>query len=397
MKKLLIILLSLIILTGCWSAAELSDITIATAFGIDLVDDQFIVTLQVLNPAEVAGNEEKTSSSAVTNYTVTGDTLFEAIRKLTKTSPRKIFVSHIRAVIFGEALAIEGIVDTLDFLMRDHELRSDFMIAIAKHATAEEVLSIMTPLEKISAEKIYTSIQASEEFWAPSKEIRLNELTNAIISEGKDPVVTGLEIVGDEEKGTTIDNVETTIPYASLFVENLSVFNDDQLVGWLTEDESKGFNFITNNIASTIESLNWQHANDISLEITKHQSKISTELDGEVVVEIRSEMVANIADVETDVSFKSQDTLHEIEQRFAKKIETLMLASIEAAKGYHADIFGFGEQLRRDHPREWEATYKEDWHTHFETCSIRFDTKVEIRHGGMITDPIYPEVDKPNR
>ncbi|MBM7540070.1 Ger(x)C family spore germination protein [Amphibacillus cookii] len=396
MKKLLIILLSLIIFTGCWSATELSDMAIATAIGVDLVDDQIIITLQVLNPAEVAGNEEKTSRTAITNYTIQGDTLFEAIRKLTATSPRKIFVSHIRTVIFGEALAIEGIVDTLDFLMRDHELRADFMIAVAREATAEEVLSIMTPLEKISAERVYTSIKASEEFWAPSKEVKLNELANAIITEGKDAVITGLAIVGDEEKGKTIENVESTVPYASLFVENMSVFSGDQLVGWLNEEESKGFNFITNNIDNTIESISWKGSDDISLEITKHQSKISTRLDGELIVEISSKMVVNIADVETDVSFESQDTLHEIEQRFAKTIEALMLASIETAKDFHVDIFGFGEQLRRDHPREWEANYKEDWLDHFEDCKVRFDTEVDIRHGGMITDPIYPEVDKAN-
>ncbi|SEO47831.1 spore germination protein KC [Amphibacillus marinus] len=393
MRIFLISIITVLLLSGCWSAVELSDMMLATAIGIDYHDGKFQVTLQVINPSEIAANQDKANRTSVTNYTVEADTFFEAIRRLTATSPRKLFLSHIRVVIYGEGMARRGIADTLDFLMRDHEFRSDFVMTIAKDTTAKKVLGIVSPLENISAEKIYTSIESSEKFWAPTKEVKLDELVNAILSDGKQAVMTGVFIRGDAEKGSTLANVETQDPYATIFVEHIGVFNEDKLIGWLNEDQSKGFNYITDNIASTVGRLIWQDGRYIVLETTSSSTDRSVVIkDDEITITVSVESTANFGEVNADVTFQDQAVIQEIERYAAERLNELLARSIAVAKEFETDIFGFGELIRRDYPHEWEAKYKENWDEYFLTTNIKIDSSVRIEHGGMITNPLYDEL-----
>ncbi|MGO1528966.1 Ger(x)C family spore germination protein, partial [Senegalia sp. (in: firmicutes)] len=59
MKKkiilLLIIIISINLITGCWDKRELSELSIASAIGIDRVEDEYLVSVQIINPSEVTG------------------------------------------------------------------------------------------------------------------------------------------------------------------------------------------------------------------------------------------------------------------------------------------------------------------------------------------------------
>jgi spore germination protein KC len=95
MKKTMIILLvavlPLLSLSGCWNRQEVTDIAIIVALGIDKnEEDDFLVSVQVLNPGEVASSVGGGSGydSPVTTYSADGKLLFEAMNKLTKQVPR---------------------------------------------------------------------------------------------------------------------------------------------------------------------------------------------------------------------------------------------------------------------------------------------------------------------
>lgn len=233
-KVTLLITLTILVisLTGCWNRRELTDLSIATAMGIDKSDDGYLVTAQIINPSEIAA-QVPTTRTAVTSYRTTGATVFEALRKLTKESPRKIYMSHMRTIVFGEDLAKEGIAKTLDFISRDHEFRTDFYILVARGVKATEVLNILTPLEKIPANKIYYSLRMSEKAWAATHAVQLDELISKLVSKGDNPVLTGILIKGDPEKGKKLSNVEQVKPSTLLEIDSLAAFKKDKLVGWL--------------------------------------------------------------------------------------------------------------------------------------------------------------------
>lgn len=157
--SLLLPILLLTLLTGCWNSRELNSLAIAVALGIDKVGDHYMVSAQVVVPSNIASSKGG-DDVAVTMYKSEGKTVFEALRRMTTVAPRKIYLPHLRVLVLGEELAKEGIAKPLEFLSRDHEPRTDFFIVVAKHLTAENVLKVMTPLEKIPANKMYSSLLA---------------------------------------------------------------------------------------------------------------------------------------------------------------------------------------------------------------------------------------------
>ncbi|WP_102028084.1 Ger(x)C family spore germination protein [Salirhabdus sp. Marseille-P4669] len=399
MRKVLFVCYSTIllcVLTGCWSSRELTDLALTTALGIDYEDDQFIITAQVINPGEVAG-KTLTSRTATSVYTAKGDTMFEAIRKLTTVAPRKLYFAHIRVVVFSEEFARVGIGSSLDFVSRDHEMRTDFLFAIAKGQKASDVLKILTPLEKISANKIYTSMEAAEQSWAPTRVVQLDELITSITAKGNNAVLTGIQVIGDPEAGTTLSNVERAQNNAIIETNTLGVFNSDTLVGWMNNEESKGFNFITNNITNTVEWVDCDNGK-ITFEIMKANTKSDTSLVGGVpIARINTDMEVNIADVDCSIDITNQKTIKTLEKKLNEKTKQIMQASIEKAQEYRSDIFGFGETLQKKNYKQWKRVEKR-WNDLFQNkLEIQVNVKSQIRLTGTTIEPFYQMIeDKKN-
>ena len=95
MKKILISLIPLIFLTGCYNYRELNELAIVSAIEIDKIDDEFHVTTQIVN----ATNQNKAASTNQTAFIIyesTGKTLQEAFRNVIKQSSRKIYGMHLQ-------------------------------------------------------------------------------------------------------------------------------------------------------------------------------------------------------------------------------------------------------------------------------------------------------------
>ncbi len=60
-KKIVVVfvalLLNITILSGCWSKKDLNELAIVTAIGIDKMEDGYSVSIQILNPSELAGKQ----------------------------------------------------------------------------------------------------------------------------------------------------------------------------------------------------------------------------------------------------------------------------------------------------------------------------------------------------
>lgn len=253
-RSLVLLLLGIaIVLSGCWDRRELNDLGIAVGMGLDKHGDRVQVTTQTVNPGEVAARESSANySTPVTTLKATEKTTLEALRKLTIVTPRKIYISHMRVLVIGEELAREGIMKVMDGISRNNEMRSDFFIIVAKGTTAEKVLKILTPIEKIPANKMFNMLEVSEYAWAPTVKVQLDKFIAGLVNPTQDSILTGVEIIGDKEKGQTKNNMTRSEPYANLRYTGVALFKHDKLVDWMTEEESKGYNYIMGNVKHTV-------------------------------------------------------------------------------------------------------------------------------------------------
>lgn len=395
MKRNLILLIIITILcinlTGCWSKTELNELAIATAIGVDKSEEGYLITVQLINPSEIA-SKAFTTRTSVTTYRTTGETVFEALRRLTLQTPRKVYNSHVRLLVFGEEFAREGIHKALDFFSRDHELRTDFYILVAKDTTATKLLNVLTPAEKIAANKMFTSLEMSEKAWAPTKTVQLDELISSMISDGKNPVLTGVIIKGDPETGMDIGNVEKVDSPTSIEITNIAVFKEDKLIGWLNEPESKGLNYIDGNVTDTVFNVLCKEGGKLTVELIRTKVKVKGKVENdEPKIDIKLWTEANVGDVECEVDLSKTENIYELEKKVEDRIKEVMEQSIKKAqKEFKSDIFGFGEVIHRSNPKEWKEL-KNNWDKEFENLSVNINVIAKIRRLGTITKSFQKE------
>ncbi|WP_141430990.1 Ger(x)C family spore germination protein [Bacillus sp. 03113] len=370
--------------TGCWNRRELNDLAIEIAMGVDKVGNQYLVTSQVVDPGEVAARERGGNRAPVITYQMKANTIFEARRKITTISPRKIYASHLRMVVIGEELAKEGINGILDYLSRDHEHRTDFFIVVARGTSAGKVLKILTPLEKIPANKLFSSLETSQRNWAPTTGVTLDMLINDLVNKGKQPILTGLRVKGEQKVGESPKNVEEIGTPSQLQYSGIGVFKNDQLIGWLNEIESKGYNYLIDNVKSTVGFL---PCNDGKITFEVIRSK--TDLKGKVIkgtpkIYVKLDIEANVGSVECRMKLMDEKTIANLEKKSEQKIKSMLKQTInKAQEEYGVDIFGFGEAIHRADPQYWKKV-KGNWDEIFVDVPVNMKIDVKIRRIGTV-------------
>ncbi|KKI90065.1 spore gernimation protein GerC [Bacillus sp. SA1-12] len=397
MKKIIrifaILMLILSLLTGCWSRKELNELAIATALGIDKTEDGYLISIQILNPGELAG-KSSSGRTEVVRFMKRGETVFEALRKISMDAPRKIYVAHLREVIFGEEIAKEGIGKALDFISRDHEMRTDFYITVAKGSTASDILNVQTALEKVPANKLFSALENSEKNWAATKSVKLDELINSIVSKGKEPVLTGIYVYNDPEAGSDIKNVQNVSPKTGLKIDSLAVFDNDKLIGWLNLDESKGFNYITDNVKSTVVKVPMEDGS-ISIETIRSKTKVKGKMvNGKPKINITINTEGNVGDVESKFDLSKPQNIDELNEKYQNDIKNKVETVIKKVQeDYQCDIFGFGEVIHRADPKAWKQLQK-NWDEEFAELAVTVKVNADVRRLGTITESFQKEAEE---
>ncbi|MEC0201225.1 Ger(x)C family spore germination protein [Paenibacillus lautus] len=399
MKRILALLLIHIVITlllsGCWNRRELNELAIAVAAGVDWVDGRYRLSVQVAVPGQVAAKRSGGPQAPATLYTAEGDTIFEAARRITQISPRKIYFSHLRMFLMDEAMAREGIAKVLDLLSRDHEFRPDFYLVVTRGATAEETLKIMTTMETIPANKLYDSLQISDQVWSPSMAVTLDQLMNDLTSSGKHPVLTGLVITGNRDIGETKKNVENIYTPSHLKYSGLAVFKLDKLIGWLNEKDSRGYRLIRGDVKSSVDFIPCRNEGKVILETLRTDAKMK----GRIVqsrpeMDITINIEGNIAAVEcSGLDLSQPATVRDLEVEMEERLTQNLESVINKVQTEHkVDIFGFGEALRRSHSKAWKEM-KEDWNDrYFPNLQTHIHVDYRIRRTGTTNDSILNDL-----
>lgn len=372
------------ILSGCWSKRELNELALVAALGIDLVDDEYVISAQVIDPSQVSSKQSASGQAPVVTYHAQGKTVFEAIRKILASSPRKLYFAHLQLVVIGEELALNGLRDTVDFLGRDQEIRNDFTVIVSQQATAKDVLNVLTPIEKIPANKMLNSLKVMQDAWGSTLEVDIEDLVTKLGVNDQYFVLSAIEVLGDKSLGIDQTNVERIETPVMLKFTGLAIFKEDKLLGYLDEYDSKSLNYLNNHIKSTIEIISCPSKGELSTEIT--QSKAKTKgviIDGKPTIQINMNVVQNVAEVNCDIdltTLKKIDWINnQTEEHIQKNVEQVLNTLQE---NYQADVLGFGEAIHRADPTLWEKI-KDDWQTIYPEVEV--NVKVNVNTQGLGT------------
>lgn len=161
---------------------------IISNLGIDKVDEEFHITVQILNSKSNSNDDSKKNSSEVILYNSKGK-LYMKHLEILLWNLKKLYVGHLESIIISERIAKSNISELFDFILRDPEITKDANILMIKDASINEVMSIITPLESIPAESIKSSIEVASKIQGSVNNIPFDEFVATIIETGIDPVI----------------------------------------------------------------------------------------------------------------------------------------------------------------------------------------------------------------
>ncbi|OBZ18906.1 spore gernimation protein GerC [Bacillus sp. FJAT-27264] len=382
--KLMIVMLCFLSLTGCWSRRELNELLIVLGIGFDWVDDEFLVSFQVVNPSEISAQKRGGDRPPTTLFQGRGKTLLEAARFLTAEAPRKVYMGHLQFYVIGEELAKRGISDFVDNALRDNEHRMDFNVVVARETKAENILKLYTPLEKLPTYSMLHSLETSEKNWAPTVSVTMDDVMKRLSSDGVDLTLTGIKLIGNLQQAEAKSNLETFLPHSRFRYNGIAAFKGDKLIGWLNQQESKGYTDIANKLESTSIEIPCGPTLYTGIEVTSSKSKVESKIiDGipEMTISIRSEGSINQKSCR-DINLMDPETITKLQKQAVEIIRSNAEAAVHRSKKMKSDFLGFGEVIAKSHPHYWD-TIKESWIEDFlSKTKVRYKIEMLIRKTG---------------
>ncbi|WP_155592267.1 Ger(x)C family spore germination protein [Lysinibacillus cavernae] len=379
-------LLVILLLGGCWNKRELNELAIVTAVGVDKSDELIEISVQIVNPSQVASNKASSFQVPVFTYHAKGKSLFDAIRRLTTLTPRKPYYAHAQIIIIGEEMAEDGMNSILDLFQRDPEGRSEFNIVVAHESTAQEILSILTPLEDIPASKMLKSLKDSEAAWGTTESVTLDELVQSLGSIDKSAVLPSIHVHGDADAGDNSLNVEKIESPAQLQYGGLAVFKNYKLIGFLSEEESRDYNFLNNNIKGSFEIIACPENGKISAEIINSSTKVTGDFQHDKPsITFQLEIEQNVAEISCPLDLTKSETINALNKETSKQIKKRLEDTLHTIqKTYQADILNFGEVLHREDYKAWNRI-KKDWPTLYPELEVNLEVDVITKGIGTAT------------
>lgn len=386
------------VLSACWSYSELTDIAFVTALGVDKKEDgKYSITVQLINPRNVFGSKQGgVQGIPVTVYQGEGETIYEAARETSQHISRRLYFSHADLVVIGEELAKEGIIEIFDVAERAAQFRSTAQIVIAKGATAGELLQILAPLDQISAYTIIKTIENSQNAWGHSIETKAQEVLDSFYCQLCQPVISGMVIEGDKEKGMSEDALKMTKTAAPLSAEGIGIFKDGKLVAWAEKEKARGIVWLRNRLRETIVNIDWEGKKDvIAFRVIRSKTKIKPKLkDDSPEIHVHIDVEGNIGETHVPIDIADVNLLRKLDKTIAETIKKEIESTIELCKKEKADVFQFSKKISVHYPEYWKKN-KDIWEDEvFPELPVHVTVDAFIRRSELRLKPYFYEINK---
>lgn len=402
-------------LGGCYNYEELNSIAIISAIGIDHKDGEFRVSYQIVNSNNASNNTGYEQASVVV-YDYPAKSLEESAREASLLTSKRLFASHARVVVISEEVARSYLPDVMDFIYRDPDIRNEFYVVMTKGNSPSDVLKVMTPLVNISGEDIANSLINSNEIMGINESIMFSDLLNKYLNPRCDVVIPSVEIINSRDnRGKNIGNISDSVNNnrdekdmdksekdmegestenlkksdydANILISTMGVFRGSEFLGFLTEEESISYNFITGNLNKTLVEYECDDNKFVVLDIIKIKSGMDVLKGGKISIKIGGR--ASIAETHCRMDLQDEKVIMRINKRLNERIEGMVKKSFYSIRDkYKSDIFGI-EDMYYKKMNGYYKTVKRDWDEYFRNIEIEIESDVNLFSKGNGLGGIY--------
>lgn len=387
MKKFICIFISIIIafsVTGCkGTKQEVEKLAVVLAMGLDLTpENKYKLTVQILNPEKEssqsmgAKKDGQQVSTDVMVFSSEGDTLYDAISRLSTDYGRNLFFGHSQYIVIGKELAESGLSLFVDAALRGQQGRAASTLLLAKDK-ASKIMAFEPIDEKIPANSVKNLIRL-QSIKGYSPVVSRLDFTNALSSKTAAPIMGVIDLNRDNNRGTTFKLAGT------------GVFQKDKLIGYLDINETRGMQWVKGKVKDGTIPVPSLDGTKITFFLLNATSKIKPVLENDsVTMQITIKAESNILEMAGKLDpMKNPKIMDDLAKLQSEAIEKEVKLALNAAqKKFDADIFDFGGLIHREYPETWRKL-ESNWNHIFPNIKVEVTVISTLKGPGIISKPV---------
>ena len=135
-----------------------------------------------------------------------------------------------------------------------------------------------------------------------------------LLKKGKEPILPTITINGNEKKGSNNKILEQSDPDTKVKLDTIGIFKGDKLLGYTTEDESRGINIILNEVDEMITEYKCGKGN-VVINLTNMKTKVKVKLkNNKPTVKLKINSKGAIQEINCNKNLEKNTTIKEIEK-----------------------------------------------------------------------------------
>lgn len=335
MKKLLILIVTIFLTSGCYDYVELNDLSIISGIAVDYKDDKYVVTYEILNDQK---KQDSISEKAII-VSKSGKTIAEAFNNTTEEIAKKPYYAHLKCVVISEEIAGYKLENLIDYFLRKTDIRSEFDTVIAKDISAKKLLDSNNKNNPVISDLIESLLENNKYY-------KNNTKTNPF-----EEMVTDILIFGEEAKMAVIKKDDD-----NLKIDGIGLFNDYKLQGIITKDNAITYNVLTGNALNASYTTKCNNNNNETLTFAIYESKPKININNNKI-NINVKADANIVESNCNYNFKDTKTYEKLNKEYSKLLEKKINKFITTTLELDSDILG----IRRIYYNKYRIKNNDIW------------------------------------
>lgn len=354
MKKVILLIFLTFICTGCYNYKELNELGIVSAMGISKDGDLYNLDIQLLNVLD--SEKSGLNKSPITVISGQGETIFEAARSMNKKTSKVFFLADVDYVFLDQSVLNDGLDEIMDFLIRDTRLSLNFLVVTSTENKSLDILSSISHFDTNSANNLYDAIMNSETRYGGINSLHVRELINNYYAKGKYTIFPNVYIK-DTRKSSENDSLEDSKSESYVEVKNMVFFKDKEAIE-LTDEETKGVNFLRNKIKNATLTIECD-GGYFTIETLESKMKLKSKLNIDQL-NVKGNVGAEIVYYGCKDNLDNADVLKSISKKAEKEVESYITKAFNKSKKYNYDFLGLGNYIYKNNYKYFDFENK-DW------------------------------------
>ncbi len=354
MKKIILLIFLTFICTGCYNYKELNELGIVSAMGISKDGDLYNLDIQLLNVLD--SEKSGLNKSPITVISGQGKTIFEAARSMNRKTSKVFFLADVDYVFLDQSVLNDGLDEIMDFLVRDTRLSLNFLVVTSTENKSLDILSSISHFDTNSANNLYDAIMNSETRYGGINSLHVRELINNYYAKGKYTIFPNVYIK-DISKSSENDSLEDSKSESYVEVKNMVFFKDKEVIE-LTDEETKGVNFLRNKIKNATLTIECD-GGYFTIETLESKMKLKSKLNIDQL-NVKGNVGAEIVYYGCKDNLDNVGVLKSISKKAEKEIESYITKAFNKSKKYNYDFLGLGNYIYKNNYKYFDFENK-DW------------------------------------